>query len=101
MFSRTKRQQLRRRAWWKPRRWKTRDYIVVLLIAFVVSFSAFSITFYLNADYLIAFISYLFSSKPKIARSQPFLLTHTGVDYQPRDFSGKSDSLRYDKIHHL
>jgi hypothetical protein len=79
------------------RRWKTTHHLLVLIAVFISSFVIFSVTFYLNADYFVDFISDIFSPESTRSRSRvQSLVPNTAENYQPRDFLGKLRSINYD-----
>ncbi len=94
MFAEMARQRLRKRTWRHYRFLNTRQYFILLTIGCLSSFSVFSVVFYTNADYLVEFLQYMFSSNPGGRRS--LSIPNTIENYQPREFVGKSKSVNYD-----
>lgn len=80
----------------KSRRLKTCDYFVILTLAFLTSFSAFTLTLYYNSGYVFIFLNYLTRGRTGPGGSPTFIPVNTANDYYPREFKGKSQSVKYD-----
>jgi len=80
----------------KSRRLKTCDYFVILTLAFLTSFSAFTLTLYYNSGYVFIFLNYLTRGRTGLGGSPTFIPVNTANDYYPREFKGKSQSVKYD-----
>lgn len=84
----------RRRAFLRIRRWQTRYYMLLLIIAFIAAFISFSFTLYSNSTHILDFIDYIFSFETHGSLS--YSVRARIENYQSRDFHGKSQSLNYD-----
>jgi hypothetical protein len=73
---------------------KTKDFILLLVIGFFSTFVSFSATLYVNSDYILELIDYLFTEQREKTLDSSQL--NTAENYIPRDFSGKIKSLNYD-----
>lgn len=89
------RQRLRKPFWRRWRRWKHTQVLGVLTLAFMSALFTFLITFYATSDYFLEFVTSLVSPSSSNARFQQFL-PNIVENYRPKDFSGKSQSVKFD-----
>lgn len=90
------RSKLRRRPAYYICRLKTGRVLLFLNAVFCGALISFLFTFYLNSDYLSELFTYLFTRRTKLI---PGLRSPDEIikNYQPRQFSGKSESANYDQ----